>query len=49
MESHGVPGQIQVTEETRSRLLEHFEFEDRGQIEVKGKGAMRAWILVRSK
>jgi class 3 adenylate cyclase len=38
MESHGVPGRIQVTERAYERLGEQFEFEERGMIEVKGKG-----------
>jgi class 3 adenylate cyclase len=49
MESHGVPGKIQVTDATRAHLESEFEIEDRGEIEVKGKGTMRAWILVRSR
>jgi class 3 adenylate cyclase len=38
MESHGVPGRIQVTEATYRRLRDRFQFEDRGEIEIKGKG-----------
>jgi class 3 adenylate cyclase len=49
MESHGVSGKVQITDATRERLADEFELEDRGEIEVKGKGTMRAWILVRSK
>jgi adenylate cyclase len=45
MESHGVPGEIQVTEETRRLLGETYQFEDRGMIEVKGKGLMRTYFL----
>ncbi|HWZ95474.1 MAG TPA: adenylate/guanylate cyclase domain-containing protein [Opitutaceae bacterium] len=45
MESHGVPGRIQVTDSTRQRLDESFRFEKRGSIEVKGKGAMHTWFL----
>jgi class 3 adenylate cyclase len=46
MESHGIPAQIQVTEET-ARLLEgKFRLEERGVVEVKGKGPMRTfWLL----
>jgi adenylate cyclase len=47
MESHGLPGAIQVSEATRRRLDGRFEFEDRGEIDVKGKGRVRAYILVR--
>jgi hypothetical protein len=27
------------------RLAEEFEFEERGGIEVKGKGVLEAWLL----
>jgi adenylate cyclase len=45
MESHGVSGRIQVTSNTRERLGQSFTFEDRGPIEVKGKGPMHTWFL----
>jgi class 3 adenylate cyclase len=45
MESHGIPGSIQVTERTYLRLAPEFEFEERGIIEVKGKGPMRTYLL----
>jgi len=46
MESHGVPGAIHVTVRARTRLSEWFEFEDRGVIDVKGKGPMRTHFLL---
>jgi hypothetical protein len=46
MESHGVPGRIQVTAETARRLVGAYGFERRGEIEVKGKGRMETWFLV---
>jgi len=46
MESHGVAGRIQVTEATYRRLKDRFRFEDRGEIEIKGKGHLRAYLLV---
>lgn len=46
MESHGVPGRIQVTPETRTRLRDHYIFEERGQIPVKGMGEMTAYFLL---
>jgi class 3 adenylate cyclase len=46
MESHGVPGSIQVTERARDRLSASFRFEERGTIDVKGKGPMRTFFLV---
>jgi len=45
MESHGVSGRIQVTDSTRQRLGEPFLLEERGVIDVKGKGAMHTWLL----
>jgi adenylate cyclase len=45
MESHGVAGRIQVTDATRERLSAPFVLEQRGVIEVKGKGEMHTWFL----
>jgi len=45
MESHGIPGSIQVTEETYKRLKNQYVFEDRGLISVKGKGEMNCYLL----
>jgi adenylate cyclase len=45
MESHGLPGEIQVTERAFERLREHYEFRLRGEIEVKGKGLMTTYLL----
>jgi adenylate cyclase len=36
MESHGLAGRIQVSEATFRRLRDLYEFEERGEIEVKG-------------
>jgi class 3 adenylate cyclase len=46
MESHGRPGRVQVSEATYQRLRQRYDFEDRGEIEVKGKGRRRAYLLV---
>ena len=46
MESHGVPGRIQVTEATYLRLRDVFAFEPRGLIDVKGKGPIPTYLLV---
>jgi adenylate cyclase len=46
MESHGVPGRIQVTAAVEARLRGRFAFEPRGPIEVKGKGRVEAFFLV---
>jgi guanylate cyclase len=45
MESTGVEGKIQVTEDTFLRHREKFEFEKRGTIVVQGKGEMSTWFL----
>lgn len=47
MESHGIPGSIQVTERARERLRERYELRRRGTIEVKGKGPMTTYLLLR--
>lgn len=46
MESHGVPGEIQVTERAYERLRGRFELRRRGTIEVKGKGPMTTYLLL---
>jgi class 3 adenylate cyclase len=46
MESHSVPGQIQVTLETYRRLAKSYTLEARGEIDVKGKGPMQVWFLL---
>lgn len=45
MESHGVPNKIQVTESTYKLLKDYYNFEHRGEISVKGKGNIHAYIL----
>lgn len=45
MESHGIPDKIQATEELKKQVEAKFQFEERGEIEVKGKGRMRTWFL----
>ena len=46
MESHGIPGAIQVTERAYERLRDRYELRRRGTIEVKGKGPMTTYLLV---
>jgi guanylate cyclase len=46
MEHHGIPDRVQVTRRVVEALRDAYEFEPRGTIEVKGKGAMEAWLLV---
>jgi adenylate cyclase len=45
MESHGLAGRIQVTEGTYRRLRGRYVFEERGEIDVKGKGTRAAYLL----
>ena len=46
MESSGLPGRIQVGDGAYQRLRERHRFEERGEIEVKGKGRIRAYFLI---
>jgi class 3 adenylate cyclase len=45
MESHGIPGRTQLTEQTYDLIRDEFECEKRGEIEIKGKGKMTTWFL----
>ena len=47
MESHGVPGKIHVTEATYELVRDRFELEPRGTVDIKGKGPMKTYLLVR--
>jgi guanylate cyclase len=46
MESHGVPGKIQLSSSTYELVKDDFLCEPRGLVEVKGKGPMETWFLV---
>ena len=46
MESHGLPGAIQVTEHTYERLRHRYELRRRGTIEIKGKEATGTYLLI---
>lgn len=46
MESHGLPGKIQVTESTYQLIQSKFEFNNRGTIDVKGIGPVQSYILI---
>jgi adenylate cyclase len=46
MESSGLPDRIQVTAATRHALLPLFNFEERGEVEIKGKGRLQTWFLL---
>ena len=45
MESHGVPGCIQITEGTYNLVRHQYPFKSRGVIDIKGKGPMPAYVL----
>jgi adenylate cyclase len=45
MESHSVPGRIQVSSVTRALLGDRFKLEPRGLIDIKGKGMMETFFL----
>jgi guanylate cyclase len=46
MESHGVPGEIQLTERAAAALDGAFELARRGPIDVKGKGQVETFFLL---
>jgi guanylate cyclase len=43
MESHGIPGVVQITDSVRDALHDVSNLQER-VVEVKGKGSMRTWI-----
>lgn len=45
MESLAAPNQIQVTEKTYGLLRGRYAFEERGEVEVKGKGMTKTYFL----
>jgi len=45
MESHGIPGHIQVSATTYRRLRKQYHFTARGPLCVKGKGEMKTYLL----
>ena len=45
MESHGVPGKIQIARPTYDLIKDDFVCVPRGLVEVKGKGQMETWFL----
>ena len=45
METAGLPDSIQVTRAVYEQLKDKFAFEARGALEIKGKGAVEAWLL----
>ena len=49
MEATGEPGRIQVTDDVADLLRDRFEFEPRGEIDIKGKGKVSTSFLVGEK
>jgi len=46
MESTDPEGRIQLPQNVFERLKHAFVLEERGEIEIKGKGIMRTWYLI---
>jgi guanylate cyclase len=45
MESQGLPGRVQMTERFRNRLPAGYAWEERGLVDIKGKGPLRTYLL----
>jgi class 3 adenylate cyclase len=45
LESHGIPGRIQVSDAVCRRMCDAYRFEPRGTIMVKGSGEMTTHFL----
>ncbi|MEM7183737.1 MAG: adenylate/guanylate cyclase domain-containing protein [Spirochaetota bacterium] len=45
MESHGQPGRVHCSERVYEKIKNSFVFEDRGVIDVKGKGQMHTYFI----
>ncbi len=48
MESQGMPGRIQITQDTYELIKDDFVCEPNGPLHVKGMGVMNTWFLVGS-
>jgi adenylate cyclase len=46
MESQGEPGRIQISDDTHALLSDRFRCEERGVIEVRGRGPLKTWFLI---
>ncbi len=49
MESHGMPGKIQVSKDTYNLLKDNFSFESRGHIDLKNLEKAETWFLIGEK
>ena len=45
-ESTGKPNKIHVSDSVRFRLADDFEFEEAGEVDLKGKGRVKSWFLI---
>src|SRR5262249_2041963 len=45
LEAHGLPGEIQVSDDFRGLLKDKFQFVERGLVELKGKGPFQTYLL----
>ena len=45
MESHGVAGAVHLSESTAALVGESFDLEARGEMEIKGKGKMKTYLV----
>jgi adenylate cyclase len=45
MESHSLPGRIQISAAVRAALGDRYSYEPRGMIDIKGKGMMETYFL----
>jgi adenylate cyclase len=45
LESHGLPGEIQVSERVMEALRDSFVLDPRGAVQVKGVGQLKTWLL----
>jgi class 3 adenylate cyclase len=46
MESHGMPGRLQVSDEVRQTLGLRYRLEERGMIEIKNHDSRRTWFVL---
>jgi adenylate cyclase len=49
LESHGIPGKIQVSPSTYACLRNDYDFEARGPVELKGQGVVHTYLLLGKK
>lgn len=45
MEAHGVIDRIQISESTYCRIRDQYQFDDRGCIDIKGRGQMHTYLF----